>query len=152
MNGQLLFAPWITARTLSGHSEEFQVPTGQGGQVTVIGAGWDAAGPSAAVGFEIIYSQAVAPDYCKCPPGRVELPGITASAILALDCQPVTLDLCQPFAVIDAPQGAMLRAFIVGAEDMPPEELQDILASLIVWTVESSTAAVSDKLRGYRTE
>lgn len=107
-----------------------------GGQITVVAFGLSG---NDKVKFEVVLTPAIAPDNCKCPPGKVELPSVGASApLIKCGVQP-TLDANNSFIVLDAPQNVGLRA-VLEADDV---------AGIYVIALSSNTADVTDLLRGY---
>lgn len=114
-------------------SDTFEIPLD--GQVTVTALGLY---PGDKVTFELVFTPAVQPDMCACPPGQVELPSVAAATPLMCCGTPVTLTLDQPYAIIDAPQGMRVRAVLdAGSPD-----------SIWVWAQNTGTPNVNDRMRG----
>lgn len=114
-------------------SETFEIPVG--GQVTVVGLGLQLGDT---VTFELVFTPAIQPDLCSCPPGIVEMPSVAAAAPLVCCGTVVTVTAEQPFVVIDSPQGMRARG-VLNATDP---------SSVWVWAINTKTPDVTDRLRG----
>lgn len=114
-------------------SDTFEIPVG--GQVTVVGLGLQHGDE---VTFELVFTPAIQPDLCACPPGIVELPSVAASTPLVCCGQTVTLTVDQPFVVLDTPQGMRVRGVI---DSVDP-------SNIWVWAINTKTPHVTDTLRG----
>lgn len=125
-----LFKPSLNVR----ESETFTLSRGK--QITVVALGL---GQNDKITFEIILTPAIAPDLCSCPPYKVELPSVGASAPLIKCGVKPTLDINNSFVVIDAPQNFGLRAVLE----------TDDASGIYVWAFDTNTANVTDLLRGY---
>lgn len=114
-------------------SETFEIPVG--GQVTVAALGLQ---PGDEVTFELVFTPAIQPDLCACPPGIVELPSVAAATPLVCCGQTVTLSPDQPFVVLDTPQGMRVRG-VLDSQDP---------SNIWVWAINTKTPNVTDRLRG----
>lgn len=114
-------------------SDTFEIPVG--GQVTVVGLGLQ---PGDAVTFELVFTPAIQPDLCACPPGVVEMPSVAAATPLKCCGKTVTLTSDQPNIIIDTPQGMRARAVI----DAPDP------SNIWVWAINTQTPNVTERLRG----
>lgn len=114
-------------------SDTFEIPVG--GQVTVSGLGLQ---PGDSVTFELVFTPAIQPDLCACPPGIVELPSVAAASPLVCCGTTVTLSYAQPFVVIDTPQGMRARGVLSAADP----------SNIWVWATNTKTPNVTDRLRG----
>lgn len=114
-------------------SETFEIPVG--GQVTVVAMGLN---PGDQVTFELVFTPAIQPDLCACPPGIVDLPSVAAATPLICCGQVVTLTDSNPFVVMDSPQGMRVRG-VLNASD--PDNVW-------VWAINTNTPDVTDRLRG----
>lgn len=108
---QLLFYPGY------GKAESDTFYLGEGEQITLVALGLQ---PGDSVGVQIVYSPAIEPDPCTCPPAVVELPSVMAAAPLpCIDCaegREPKLTADAPVLIFDYPQGFHLRA-VIDAQD-----------------------------------
>lgn len=114
-------------------SDTFEIPLG--GQVTVTALGLQAGDE---ISFELVFTPAVQPDLCSCPPGIVDLPSVAASTVLKLGGEIIKLNADHPYVVLDAPQGMRVRGVLSAADH----------SGIWVWATNTSTANVSDTQRG----
>lgn len=125
-----LFSPSKNVR----ESQTFSVSNGRQITVAAIGlAGTDK------ITFEIILTPALVADKCACPPYKVELPSVGASAPLIKCGVKPTLDANNSFVVLDAPQNVSIRAVLE----------TDDASGVYAWAIDTNTATVTDLLRGY---
>lgn len=121
----------IDKHTVSSISEPFRLDQ----QVTVYAFNLE---PTDSVTFDMISMTAPRRADCVCPPGQVEFP--TVDDALPLKCcdTTITLTRANPWVIIDAPQGAFLRATLTAAQ----------LIAQVVGMNETATTFVTERMRG----
>lgn len=90
------------------------------------------------VSFEVVLLSAPLQAGCQCPPGQVVMPSVAQSFPLTCCGEPIKLTESNPFVIIDAPQGFMLRALW----NVLPTEGQ------VVMCEETATPNLNGRLRG----
>lgn len=125
------------------HSEEsapFMVKPGE--QITVVGMGLDS---GLAIGFELLYVPSYKGDPCECPPGKAELPQVSAKAQLAIEGNRVLITEDSPFAIIDAPQNTLIRAVLIDDTNGQADT-----TGVVAWYTQTATPDLDHMMRGYR--
>lgn len=122
----------IDKDTVSGVSDPFEIDI----QVTVMALGLE---PLDTVTFSIVQLSDPARVACECPPAAVVFPSIIDDIPLTCCGEPITLSRTRPYVILDAPQGAKIRATL--NTNAPPD------TQFVFYTV-TNTQNVNDRMRG----
>lgn len=106
-------------------------------QVTVFATGL---GPTDRVEFDMLVLSNPLMDDCACPPLVVQPLSIEATEPLTCCNGPIHITATRPFAILEGPQGVLVRARLVTSD--PGVTVQH------VWMEETSTSNVTDFMRG----
>ena len=127
----------ISRNVVSGVSDPFEIDE----QVTVYAYNL---GVNERVSFHIVALSELIKSACgNCPPA-VTLPTVVDEMPLECCGEPILLTRLQPWVILDAPQGAKIRAKLentAGTAVLVPN------AQLVVWN-KTNTANVNDRMRG----
>lgn len=104
-------------------------------QMTLTAVGFDETDPGNYIWIEIVVINRHRPAD-PCCPDPVQLPSVAASTPLTCCGVPIRLDAANPYVIIDAPQGALLRARLEG--DTIP----------MAWVTVTKTKDITDRMRG----